>query len=391
MALAFTSPIAGRPSIRPASGAVLRESLLAWRDRLLASPRFQRWAAGTPLTRGVARRRARQLFDLCAGFVYSQVLAACVELRLFDLLKHGPMSAGALAERMSLPMASFERLMAAAASLRLVERRSSDQYGLGQLGAALLGNPGVLAMIEHHRLLYSDLRDPVSLLRGAANETDLARYWPYAQGANPSSCDTERFAPYTALMAASQQLIADDVLSAYPVAWHRCLLDVGGGDGTFLSAVASDAPRLQLQLFDLPAVAQRARARQAEGTLPQRVTVVEGNFLSDALPDGADLITLVRVVHDHDDDAALRILRAVRDRLPADGVLLIAEPMAGTAGAETVGDVYFNFYLLAMGRGRARTPEELTRLLRAASFGRVEFPSMRRPLQTRLAVAHPRR
>jgi demethylspheroidene O-methyltransferase len=387
--VAFTSPIAG--PIRPTSVAVLRESLLAWRDRLLASPRFQRWAAGTPLTRGIAHRRARQLFDLCAGFVYSQVLAACVELRLFELLKDGSQAANSLAERLSLPLSSVERLMAAAVSLRLVERRSNGQFGLGQLGAALLGNPGVLAMIEHHRLLYSDLRDPVLLLRGAGDETALGHYWPYAQSAAPSISDTERFAPYTALMAASQQLIADDVLSAYPVAWHRCLLDVGGGDGTFLSAVASDAPRLDLQLFDLPAVARRARERQAEGTLARRVKIVEGDFLSDTLPAGADLITLVRVVHDHDDDAALRILRAVRDRLPRDGVLLIAEPMAGTAGAETVGDAYFNFYLLAMGSGKARTPEELTRLLRAAGFGRVEFPRMRRPLQTRLAVAHPRR
>ncbi|MGH6623261.1 MAG: methyltransferase [Burkholderiaceae bacterium] len=342
------------------------------------------------MTRRIANRRARQLFDLCAGFVYSQVLAACVELRLFDLLKDGSTSSGSMAERLSLPMSAVERLMAAAVPLGLVERRSNGQFGLGQLGAALLGNPGVLAMIEHHRLLYSDLRDPVSLLRGVAHETDLARYWPYAQGTSPSSCNNESFAPYTALMAASQQLIADDVLNAYPVAWHRCLLDVGGGDGTFLSAVASDAPRLNLQLFDLPAVARRARERQADGTLARRVKIVEGDFLSDALPDGADLITLVRVVHDHDDDAALRILRAVHDRLPPDGVLLIAEPMAGTAGAETVGDVYFNFYLLAMGRGQARTPEELTCLLRAAGFGRVEFPRMRRPLQTRLAVAHRR-
>jgi len=383
--------MAGSSAARPTSIALLRESLLALRDRLLANPRFQRWAAGSPLTRGIAARRARALFDLCAGFVYSQVLAACVELRLFETLRNGPRSAGELASRLSLPLSSVERLMAAAVSLRLVERRSGGQFGLGQQGAALLGNPGVMAMIEHHRLLYADLRDPVSLLRGAAHDTDVARYWPYAKGESQSAFVAGDSAPYTALMAASQQLIADDVLSAYPVAWHRCLLDVGGGDGTFLSAMASDAPRLELRLFDLPAVAERARERQRDGTLPRRVGIVAGDFLSDALPGGADLVTLVRVVHDHDDDGALKILRAVRQTLPTDGVLLIAEPMAGTAGAETVGDVYFNFYLLAMGRGRARTPTELTRLLRAAGFGRVEFPRMRRPLQTRLAVAHPRR
>ena len=45
----------------------------------------------TALARVLPDRRARALFDLCAGFVYSQVLAACVRLRVFDLLRDGPM------------------------------------------------------------------------------------------------------------------------------------------------------------------------------------------------------------------------------------------------------------------------------------------------------------
>ena len=55
-----------------------------WRDRVLASPRFQAWAAAMPLTRPIARKRARALFDLCAGFVYSQVLVACVRRELHE-------------------------------------------------------------------------------------------------------------------------------------------------------------------------------------------------------------------------------------------------------------------------------------------------------------------
>ena len=60
------------------------------RDSLLSSRRFQRFAAAFPLTRPIARRRAAALFDLCAGFAYSQVLQACVQLRLFDALLDGP-------------------------------------------------------------------------------------------------------------------------------------------------------------------------------------------------------------------------------------------------------------------------------------------------------------
>jgi demethylspheroidene O-methyltransferase len=118
-----------------------------------------------------------------------------------------------------------------------------------------------------------------------------------------------------------------------------------------------------------------------------RATVVGGDVFRDPLPGGADVISLVRIVHDHDDAQALRILRAVRQALLPGGALLLAEPMAGTAGAERMGDAYFGFYLLAMGQGRPRTAEELTLLCRLAGFGTTELPPTRRPMLARLLVA----
>ncbi|MGA1095518.1 MAG: methyltransferase, partial [Burkholderiaceae bacterium] len=64
------------------------------------------------------------------------------------------------------------------------------------------------------------------------------------------------------------------------------------------------------------------------------------------------------------------------------------EPMSGTPGAEAMGDAYFGLYLLAMGKGRARTPQELARLLTQAGFARVEAIPTRLPLQTGLMRAY---
>ncbi|HYN79780.1 MAG TPA: methyltransferase dimerization domain-containing protein, partial [Lamprocystis sp. (in: g-proteobacteria)] len=125
----------------------LHRRWLALRNRLLASPRFQRWASGFPLTRPIARRRARSLFDLCAGFVYSQILFACIELDLFEHLAGGPVSLGELAKRMGLPETGALRLLKSAASLGLIERSGPDHFVLGELGAALRGNPGIAAMV----------------------------------------------------------------------------------------------------------------------------------------------------------------------------------------------------------------------------------------------------
>jgi demethylspheroidene O-methyltransferase len=369
------------------AGRGWREAALAWRNRRLADPRFQRWAADFPLTRPVAQRRARRLFDLVAGFVYSQTVAACVRLKLFDLLADGPQTEAALAERFSLPLDATGRLLGAAAALGLVDRLGADRYGLGPQGAALLGAAGLQEMIAHHDHFYADLADGVGLLRRGRGA--LADYWPYATSLTPQSTSVEGAAPYSRLMAATQPAVAADILRAYPLSRHRRLLDVGGGEGAFLVAAGAHAPALDLVLFDLPAVTAIARERLQAAGLLERADIHAGDFLVDPLPRGADLITLVRILHDHDDEGALTLLRGVRVALPQNGTLLIAEPMASDRGRNRMSDVYFAFYLLAMGRGRARTPRQLFGLLRAAGFSRMQRLRTRTPLLLNAIVARP--
>ena len=371
-----------------AAGLLIARDWRAFRDRLLSSARFQQWAIRFPPTRWIARRRARTLFDLCAGFVYSQVLFACVKLGVFEQLAKGPQSLAALARHLSLSEEATRRLLEAARSLDLIEIRKGDLYGLGALGAALRGNPGVAAMIAHHQALYADLADPVALLRGASLSQDLASYWPYSGRSDPSQLTAADTDPYTALMGQTQAMIAAEVLQAYPLTRHRVLLDVGGGDGSFLRAAAAQAPQIRLMLFDLPPVADRARIRLADAGLAARATVTGGDFRVDPLPKGADVATLVRVIHDHNDDTALAILQAVRQALPATGTLILAEPMADTRGAEPIGHAYFGFYLLAMGQGRPRSRVELTALLHRAGFSSVAAIGTGMPMLTGVLIAH---
>jgi demethylspheroidene O-methyltransferase len=356
------------------------------RDALLSSRRFQRWAAAFPLTRPIARRRAADLFDLCAGFVYSQTLFACVRLGVFEQLEAAPMSADALATRLSIPAGAVTALLNAATSLRLVERRGEGRYGLGPLGAAMLGNAGIAAMVEHHSALYADLADPVALLRGERREGQLARYWPYARGEASARLTRDDVSSYTDLMAASQPMVAEMVLGAYALARHRCLLDIGGGDGSFLIQAAKSAPRLELKLFDLPEVAEIARDRLASAGLAHRASVTGGHFLSDALPRGADIISLIRVVHDHDDDVVRQLFARICEALPTGGTLLIGEPMSGFTGCDMV-SAYFDIYLHAMGSGRPRRLDEFTGLLKSAGFSRVRHIPTRIPMIASVVVA----
>jgi demethylspheroidene O-methyltransferase len=362
-----------------------------WRDRLLANQRFQLMAARFPLTRGVANRRARDCFDLCAGFVYSQVLSACMRLDLFEMLAARPLGVDEIAARAKLQPERALILLRAAAALELVEERGGRRYGLGAIGAAMRANPGVKAMVAHHAMFYADMADPLALLRGEiggeAGDTQLARYWPYAAHDGAGGLNGEATGAYTDLMSVSQQFVAEDILNAYDVTRHRRLMDIGGGDGAFLRAAARRGAQPALTLFDLPAVAEVAQRRFGQAGLTGRAHAVGGDFTRDALPAGHDLITLVRVAHDHDDAFVTPLFSAIHQALEPGGVLLIGEPMAGDRQAAAFSDAYFGFYFLAMGSGRTRKPDELCAMLRQSGFAEARAVPTPRPLMTALVMA----
>lgn len=355
---------------------------LALRERLIASTGFQRWAAMFPLTRPVARRYAQRAFDLCAGFVYSQILAASLSSGILEALMKGPWTAQSLAELARLNPERLDLLLRAGESLELFERRGGEHWGLGPLGAALAANPGALAMVRHHDLFYADLADPMALLREPEYATRLGAYWSYAKGGAARDV-----ADYSTLMAGSQPLVADEILEAWDFRRHRRVLDVGGGEGAFLARVAKAAPKLELALFDLPEVVARARLALNATVPSSKIDYFAGSFLADPLPEGADLVTLVRVAHDHEDAAVLALFKRIRLVLPTGGRLLVAEPMSGSDNAGRMADAYLAFYLLAMGQGHPRTPARLCAMLREAGFGSAQQIPTRRPLLVSVVMA----
>nr|WP_255449726.1 methyltransferase [Shimia ponticola] len=351
--------------------------LRGWVHRLAASPRFQSWAARTPGFARVARKEGEDLFDLISGFVQTQSLFALVELGILHQLSEGTRRVEVL--RCDLPQDRLMILLKAGAAIGVL-RLSGDSVGLTRKGAALLGVPGLVPMIRHHAVFYRDMADPVALLRGEA-ETELARFWPYVFGAD-GAVDPEVTQTYSDLMADSQAMVAEDTLRAVDLSDAREVLDIGGGTGAFLTAVGQRHADPALHLFDLPAVAPGAESRFRAANLSNRVTITPGSFRDDPLPQGADVITLIRVLYDHAEDTVVALLRAVHDALPDGGRLVVSEPMSGGKVPTRPGDVYFAFYTLAMQTGRARSAAEIAALMADAGFTNIKTPKPNRAFIT---------
>ncbi len=368
----------------------LWERLTIQKDRLIANRKFQRIASRIPLIRNISKTRANQVFDLMAGFVYSQILLGCVRMNIFAHLADGPLTLSELSTKIDLPVKGLERLLLGAVSIRLLERKSNNRFALGVLGAPLVDNQALLAMIEHHSALYQDLRDPIVLLRGDLKEKALESYWPYITEHSEelkSLSSVEKVAQYSALMSASLPLVADEIIGSYNFNQHRCLLDIGGGQGTFIQMLSGGAKHLQFKLFDLPGVAKLAQENLNHQLGLGRVDCVGGDFFNDVLPTGADIITLIRVIFDHDDERVKKLLSAIYQALPVGGKLLVAEPMAETAEIPAMGQAYFGFYLLAMGRGRPRSAKEIADFLFEAGFLRCRMVKNTMPINAQIILA----
>ncbi len=363
------------------------ERFFDWRNRLIASPSFQRWATRFPLTRWLVRKQASDIFDLMAGFVYTQVLLACTQVNLFDILANGALSFGELQKQTPLKPAGLRRLLDAAVAIQLLVKRSEDRYALSMKSAPLVGNIAILDMVKHHADFYRDLCDPIALLQGDKSSVALNEYWSYItpeKGAAPENLSAETVADYSKLMAHTQSLVTDEILDAYPMDKHHIVLDIGGGQGAFIKRLAGRYSHLTFKLFDIPGVAELSNAHFKEIGLSNRAQAVGGNFFQDPLPKGCDLATLVRVIFDHDDVRVKQLLANVFDALNPGGTLLLAEPMAETKGFEAMGHAYFGFYLLAMGRGRPRTEAEISDLLSQAGFTDIRLLNSYMPLNAQI-------
>jgi len=369
----------------PVNGGGLRSRWLRLRERCLTSPVFHRFALAFPLTRPVVRKRQAELFHMVSGFVHSQVLLACLELDVLHTVRGEGATLAQIADLTGLAPDATRRLIEAARALRLLEA-DGELYRPGDLGAALIANPGVQAMVLHHKAFYADLGDPVALLRQSKGNTQLARYWRYATSDDPANSSADDVSAYSDLMAESQRMVVCEVLAAYDFSTHRRVLDMGGGQGVFLREVLNANPTLEGILFDLPAVASRAQTSFEQTGLSARVEVKGGSFFEGDMPSGADLVSLVRILHDHDDPAARLILKAAWQALQPGGKLLICEPMQMGKVSAHMCDVYFNFYLHAMGSGTPRSVGALREMALEAGFSRAKPVSTRSPMITGIIV-----
>ena len=343
--------------------------------------------AKVPILRTLISYEGNKIHEVMSGFVYSQILHLLINLGIFQFLKKEGRSLDEVSQFLEIANERSLLLLRGGCALNLICYKR-NKYWLTRVGAQIVGVPGLMDMIQHNQILYRDLIDPVKILYGRT-ETELGQFWPYVRKeAKKKNISTKVSSEYSKLMQTSQRLVSEQTLQAYSFKGVKRILDIGGGTGAFLLAVKRKYPSIVATVFDLPNVINVAKSNhQKIDDIVGLLNFCPGDFLKDEIPSKQDVISLVRVLYDHEDSTVELLLKRIYEALPKGGSLLITEPMSGGSKPMRSSDCYFSFYTMAMTTGKVRSFEEHKAILLRTGFSNIVKHVVSAPFITQVMSA----
>jgi hypothetical protein len=176
----------------------------------------------------------------------------------------------------------------------------------------------------------------------------------------------EDSAVFDGAMTDYSRVTAPAIAEAYDFGRFRTIVDVAGGQGGLMAAILRSHPGVDGIVYDLPHVVDGTRAAIRKRGLQDRCQAMAGDFF-DSVPAGADAYILKHIVHDWDDERALRILQNCRSAIAPRGRLLICEVVVSGPGDGCLAKL-IDLEMMVIPGGRERTEREFRDLLARAGF-----------------------
>lgn len=311
---------------------------------------------------------AGQLLHLIGGYWITQAIQVAAELGIADLLGRKGRDVEDLARATNTHAPSLYRLLRSLASVGVFTEVAPRSFALTPMGVLLREDtPGNLRAFSRfqgeawHWGCWGDLLHTVRTGQTAiAKREDVANCFDYF-AKNPGAAEV-----FNAAMSGYATHVNAAIIDAYDFSSARCVVDVGGGTGTLLSAILASSVLTRGILFDSPQVIAGAQPLlEALGTA-ERCDCIGGDFFGD-IPQGGDIYVLCAVLHDWNDADVTRILRRVSAAMAPAARLLIVEHLL-TPMNEADPAKFIDLEMMLIAGGRERTQEEYVALLGSAGL-----------------------
>lgn len=316
-----------------------------------------------------ANRSGPDLMPMLFGLATSQVVHVAAKLRLPDLVAAGVATPDRLAAETGSDPAALRRLLRALSCLGVLAESAPGEFAPGPLCDAL----------------RSDVPDSLHGMALVVNGAEAWRSWgelEYSVRTGLPAWDKvvgtshfahlaehpEQAAVFNTAMEQFTLAVAPRVVEAFDFSRFASVVDVGGGNGALLAHVLAASPGVRGVLVDLEAAVVDAPRVFARAGVADRAEVCAGDFFAH-LPEGESVYLLKSVLHDWDDEHAVRLLARCRAAMADGGAVVVVEPvLPDVATPAAAGMVMSDLNMLVNTGGQERTEGEYGALFTAAGL-----------------------
>jgi hypothetical protein len=318
-----------------------------------------------------------RILEMGFGFFASKTLMTAVQLNVFGRLQAGPMTRQQLTQDLGLSLRGERDFFDALVALKLLEKESvgpdflysntrESEYFLVPDSPNFVG--GILIMAgERLYKFWNDLPEALVTGKPQSEVKHLGR--PLF---DEIFQDPQKLRSFALAMAGLSRHNFERLVGLYPFERFATHLDIGASTGLLSRLVVEKFPQITSVAFDLPEVCTIARELLADCDQRDRISIVPGSFLTDALP-SAHIMTLGNILHDWNRDQKLGILGRVFDALEPGGACLIIENIIDDARQNNAFGLLMSLnMLIEFGEASDSTFSELEELCGSVGFRRFE-------------------
>jgi SAM-dependent methyltransferase len=179
-------------------------------------------------------------------------------------------------------------------------------------------------------------------------------------GKNP-----KKGATFTHAMHGFTSGLAQEVARVVDTSTAKIAVDIGGASGRLVHNLLMANSQLHGIVLDLPDVVPSATAAAAALGLAERCKAMAGDFFTD-VPE-ADIYLLKNVLHDWNDEEAVRLLKRCRQAMRPGGRVVVVEMLLGEIGEPGITPL-MDLNMMVLLTGRERTLAEFSGLFKDADL-----------------------
>lgn len=302
------------------------------------------------------------------AYILSRAIHVAARMKIADHLIDGPRTVSQLAHALGAHEQTLHRFLRFLASYGIFHEQEQLTFVLTPLAQPLLSNheDSLQAWLAGHEgdemrwRAYGDMQHSIETGTSAFEHVFGISYFDHL------AQDPQRAKGFDEGMHNISSKEHEQIMLAYNFAPYKTVVDVGGGKGSLLAAIMHHNQMVQGILYDLSHVMPVAEAYFADNNLSARVTCQAGSFF-EAVPQGADLYILKRILHDWDDASSKTILTQCSNAMASGSRLLIIDAVVAEGNDRDIAKDVDMAMLVLLG-GQERTEAEWHSLCLAAGL-----------------------